>query len=739
MATPEGVRHHFRACNLCEAICGIDIRLEGDTIRAIRGDKDDPLSRGHVCPKAVALQDLHEDPDRLRHPLRRTPRGWERVGWDEAFDEAATRLKEIQARHGRDAVALYLGNPNVHNYGPLLFLPPLLRTLHTRNRFSASSFDQLPHMVASALMFGHSLLFAVPDVDRTDYFVIMGANPAVSNGSLMTAPDIRNRLRAIRGRGGRVVVIDPRRTETADLADRNLFIRPGTDALLLLAVLHTIHAEGLARPGRLAAFVENLDALWQCVEGFTPEAVAPQTGVSPMAIRELAREFATAERAVWYGRVGVCTQEFGALCQWLINALNIVTGNLDRAGGAMFPRPAVDPIGLRQTRFRGFGRWRSRVRGLPEFEGELPAAALAEEILTPGAGQIRALLTVAGNPALSAPNGRRLDEALDRLDFLVAVDFYLNETTRHAHLILPPTAPLEHSHYDLVFHLLAVRNTARFSPPLFAPAPEARHDWEILLELQTRLASRGPVSGLLALLRRAVLSRLGPEGLLDLGLRLGPYGSGWRVWQKGLTLRELKRAPHGVDLGPLVPCLPGRLQNAAKRIELVPQPLRDDLQRLRARFFPRADGAGDAGLVLIGRRELRSNNSWMHNSERLVRGKPACTLLMHPADAARLGIGDGQRVRITSRTGSVEVDAELSDDLMPGVVSLPHGWGHSREGIRLRTAQRYPGVSANDVTDDGAVDALSGNAAFNGTPVEVEPCLGDRQAADVMPAVVPQT
>ena len=720
MIAPATVRHHFRACNLCEAICGIDVALQGESIQSIRGDKDDPLGRGHICPKAVALQDIHEDPDRLKYPLRRTPGGWKRIGWDEAFDEVASRLKDIQGRHDRDAVGVYLGNPNVHNYGSILFLRPLLKALGTRNRFSATSLDQLPHMLASALMFGNSLLFPVPDVDRTDYFVIMGGNPVVSNGSLMTAPDIKNRLRAIQERGGKVVVIDPRRTETAQLADQHLFIRPGTDPLLLLAVLHTLDAEGLSRPGRLEPLISDLDDFWRCVRGFTPEKAASLTGIEPAVTRELARAFATAGSAVWYGRFGVCTQEFGSLAMWLIYALNIVTGNLDRPGGAMFPCPALDPIEQKSTAHARFGRWYSRVRKLPEFDGELPAAVMAEEMLTPGKGQIRALVTSAGNPVLSSPNGRQLDEALARLDFMVSIDIYVNETTRHAHLILPPTAGLEHDNYDVVFHLLAIRNTARYSPALFAPADDTRHDWEILLELQTRLLSKSPFSGLKARLRRALLRRLGPTGLLDLGLRAGPYGSGWKFWEKGLTLRQLKQSPHGVDLGPLLPCLPGRLRTASKRIELAPGPFRDDLRRLQARFSSDA-AADESKLVLIGRRNLRSNNSWMHNSERLVRGKSRCTLLMHARDGERLGVADGQCVRVTSRVASIEVTVEMSEAMMPGVVSLPHGWGHAREGVLLRTAQRFPGVSVNDLTDELAVDALSGNAAFNGIPVEVTP------------------
>ncbi len=710
----------YRACHLCEAICGVEITLEGEAIRSIRGDPSDPLGRGHICPKGVALQDLYKDPDRLRHPLRRTAAGWERVSWRSALDEAGSRLRGIQRQHGNDAVGLYIGNPNGHNYATLLYLGSFLKALGTRNRFSASSLDQLPHMLASALMLGHPLLFPVPDVDRTDYMVIMGGNPAASNGSLMTAPDIKNRLREIRARGGQVVVLDPRRTETARLAGRHDFLRPGSDPVLLLAVLHQIHAERLARPGRLLPLLEGHDDFWGAVVGVTPEQAAPITGLAPDTIRRLAREFAAARRAVWYGRFGVCTQAFGGLTLWLIYALNVVTGRMDHEGGAMFPRPAFDPIALGMAHFGGFGRWKSRVRGLPEFDGELPASAMAEEMTTPGPGQMRALITVAGNPALSAPNGPRLEAALPGLDFMVSIDPYINETTRHAHLILPPADGLEHENYDLVFHLLSIRNTARLSPAVFKPPPGSLHDWEILLELETRLRSRGPFSGFFAGLRRGLLRRVGPRGLLDLGLRFGPHGSGWRFWRDGLTLRELERHPHGMDFGPLEPCLPGRLCTPDKRIHLAPPRMLADLGRLREHFFPGRSAQAEPGtLLLIGRRDLRSNNSWMHNSERLMRGPPRCKLLMHPDDALRRGIAPGGRVRVASRVGSVVVEAELTEDIMPGVVSLPHGWGHTRPGTGQRLAREAPGVSLNDLTDEQAVDVLSGTAAFSRTPVTV--------------------
>lgn len=710
---------HFRTCHLCEAMCGIAIDVADGRIVAIRGDKEDPFSRGHVCPKAVALKDLHEDPDRLRRPLRRTASGWAEVGWDEALGEAAERLAAIQKEHGSNAVAVYQGNPVAHNYGALLFGQLLLKSLASRSRYSATSVDQLPQMLASLLMFGHQLLLPIPDLDRTEFLLVLGANPLASNGSIMTAPGVEKRLKAIRARGGRVVVVDPRRTETAAMADLHLPIRPGADAFLLAAMLHVLFAEERVRLGRLAGFTDGLHVVGDAVRPFAPEAVAACTGLEAAAIRTLARDFACAPCAAAYGRVGVCAQEFGSLASWLVNVLNVATGNLDRPGGVMFPRPAVDVVGFAdRIGQRGhFDKGRSRVRGLPEFSGEWPVATLAEEIETPGPGQVRALVTSAGNPVLSAPNGARLDRALARLEFMVAIDFYRNETTRHAHLILPPASGLERPHYDLVFHALAVRNTAKYSPALVEPAPDGRHDWQILLELAGRLeAARG--GGKAAdRLARAVLGRLGPDGIVGLLMRFGPHGPGLLPFGPGLTLRRLKKRPHGVDLGPLQPSLPGRLYTRARRIDLAPTRLVEDLRR--ALLALSAPPATNGTLELIGRRELRSNNSWMHNCERLVKGRDRCTLLMNPEDARRRGLVHGQRVRVASRVGAVEAALEVSDAVRPGVVSLPHGWGHGREGTSLRVANAVPGVSLNDLTDDLRVDPLSGNAAFSRVPVEV--------------------
>jgi anaerobic selenocysteine-containing dehydrogenase len=706
---------HYRTCTICEAMCGIEITLEDQQRLTIRGDKDDPFSRGFVCPKAVALQDLHFDNDRLRHPLRRTPTGWERVSWNQAFDEVAKNLKTINAKYGRNSTATYLGNPNVHNYGALLFAPGLIRSLHTRNRFSATSVDQLAHHLAAYLMFGHQLVLPVPDLDRTNLFLMLGANPAVSNGSMMTAPGFSNRLQELRQRGGTVILIDPRRNETAKLVDRHLFIRPGTDVFLLLGILHVVFEERLTRMGHLASFTDGVETVAKVVTEFSPERVESVTGISADEIRSLAREFAAAESAVCYGRIGVSTQEFGGTCQWLINVLNIVTGNLDRQGGAMFPLPAFDPVTAPESVApRGsYGRWHSRVRKLPEFGGELPVVALAEEILTPGDRQVKALVTLAGNPVLSTPNGRELDRALESLEFMVSIDPYINETTRHAHVILPPTSPLEREHYDIAFHLLAIRNTTKFSPALFQRDNDALHDWEILVELQTRMEGGS--------LKRGLIRKFfGPERLLDLGLRFGPYGGKFNPFSKGLTLKKVKAATHGIDLGPMTSCLPVRLRTNDRKINLAPELFVEDIERVRSRF---GSTVSNGQLLLIGRRQLRSNNSWMHNSQRLVKGNPAkprCTIIMHPSDAADRDLRDGQKAVVKSRVGKITLPVELSDDIMRGVVSIPHGWGHDREGNRLMVAQQHPGASINDLTDAKNIDAICGTAAFNGTPVTVE-------------------
>ena len=702
MTKPEITTHH-RVCHLCEAMCGLVIKTEGDAVVDIRGDKNDPLSRGHVCPKSVALKDIHEDPDRLRKPLKRIRSHaghYEHVEieWSEALDLAADALAKTIQTHGVDAVGAYFGNPSVHNYGMLTHQKNLFRHIRTRNRFSATSVDQLPHHLISMWCFGHMLLHPIPDVDRTQYFLMLGANPLASNGSIWTVPDVRKRLKALTARGGKLVVVDPRRTETAELASEHLFIRPGSDAAFLLALIHVLFRDDRVALGKLAEFTDGLEDVRDAVQSLSPDWASQITGIATSDIERIAQELADAETAICYGRMGVSTQAYGALCQWAIQVINVITGNLDKPGGSLFTKPAMDQIVNSSP--GGFDRFQSRARGLPEFNYELPAATMVEEITTPGEGQIRLMFTGAGNPVLSTPNGRALDEALETIDFMISVDPALNETTRHADVILPPTSPLEHDHYDIGFHNLAIRNTARYNPPIFDKPEDSLHDWEIFAELGDRLAER---------LGLEPVPRHAPHQLVDAALKAGPYGNG-SEWQ--LSIDKLKDNPSGVDLGALEPSCPERLRTPGQRIRLsIPEVLNDI-----ARFVEATDN-DDPPYRLIGRRHVRDNNSWMHNSHRLMKGKARCQLLIHPDDAEREGWNNGTTVTIQSRVGSVESEIKLSDEMMPGVVSLPHGYGHGLAGTRSRVANEHAGVSCNDITDEQFIDQLSGNAAVNGVPV----------------------
>ncbi|MDP2775316.1 MAG: molybdopterin-dependent oxidoreductase [Nocardioides sp.] len=695
------------ACNLCEAICGLELTIEKGAVTSIRGNGADPLSRGYICPKGVSMADVYTDPDRLRRPIRRVGDTWVEMGWDEAYDLVADRLAATIKEHGRNAVGVYLGNPSAHSLGSATHGTAFVKSLRTRNRFSASSVDQIPHQFVGWQLYGHQLLLPVPDLDRTSYFLVFGANPMASNGSLMTAPDFPQRLRDLKARGGQVVVVDPRRTETAKVATAHHFVRPGTDAVVLLAMLHVLFAEGLTTP---PPYVDNVARVEELVAEFTPERAEPLSGVPADVIRQLTRDFAAADGAAAYGRVGVSTHGFGSICQWAIQCLNLLTGNFDREGGVLFPEPAVDIVGRRVIGPGHWDVWRSRVRDIPEFAGELPVSTLREEIETPGEGQIRALVTMAGNPVLSTPDGRSLARALDGLDFMVAVDLYLNETTRHADVILPPTSALERDQYDLVFHNLAVRNTSRYTPPVFAKGDDQRHDWQIFgalaSRLQKRLGSKAPLKArLIARARMTASPAVVLTGLLATGRKV--------------SMRRLRANPAGVDLGPLRPTMPERLQTKGKRIDLAAPLVVGDFDRLRASLgSDEATGADE--LLLIGRRHKQDCNSWLHNTPRLTRGKPRHHLLMHPDDLAARGIADGARVTVTSRVGSVEVEATGVDDMMPGVVSLPHGYGHQVAGTRLAHAQGVAGVSINDLTDPELLD-VSGNAAFNGVPVTVSP------------------
>ena len=724
------MRTALRTCPICDAVCGLRLNLDdGGRVLSVKGDADDPFSGGYVCPKGASLGRLDEDPDRLRTPMIRDGEQWREASWDEAFEFVDRRLTDVVQAHGRDAVAAYFGNPTFHTMGGIFYRGPLAEALGTRNVYSASTIDQMPKHVAVGLMFGNSLAISVPDLDRTDFLLVIGANPAESHGSLCAAPDFPGRLRALRKRGGRLVVVDPRRTRTADLADEHLFVRPGTDASLLFGIVHTLLAEDLTT---IRAEVSGLAELRELAAAFSPEAVAPLCGVPAETIIRLTRQLAAAETAAVYTRVGTCTSDFGTVTQWLVDVVNVLTGNLDRPGGVMFTRPATLEVPWGPKPFTS-GRWHSRVRGLAEVLGELPVGTLADEIETPGEGQVRALVAVAGNLVLSAPNGPRLGRALRDLEFMVCVDPYLNETTRLADVILPPPRMLQMPHYDLLLLMVTVRNYTRFSPPILPLEPGQLAEGEIMARLALIAAGKGaqadpreldelilgellgagvqipgsPFEGMdVATARAGLDGDSGPELMLDALLKLGPYG---------LSLDELRANPHGIDLGALESRLPEVVCTDDGRIRLAPAELTGEVERLRRRL---AEAPADT--VLIGRRQLRSNNSWLHNVPSLVGGSNRCTLHVNPADVARLGLGDHAGVR--SAAGEVVVPVEATDAIMPGVVSLPHGWGHA--GSAQRIAAEHAGANANALTDNAVLDALSGNAVFNGVPVTLVPAEG---------------
>jgi anaerobic selenocysteine-containing dehydrogenase len=715
-------RNLLHVCTLCEAACGLRFEVEGDRIASVRGDPDDVHSRGYSCPKGIAIAEVHHDPDRLRQPVRRTAAGeFEPIGWEEAFALATARLREIRRRHGRDAVALYMGNPVVHNHGALLLRAAFAQALGTRNRYSAGSQDTSPRFAASYHLYGNSFAIPVPDVDRTDHLLCLGANPLVSNGSVLSAPNLRARLRALRERGGRLVVVDPRRTETAREADEWVPIRPGTDAALLLAMVGVLVERGLADRAALARHTRGFEDLEPRLARIRREDVARHTGVSEPTIVRLAEEFARARSSAAYSRVGVCNGRHGTLGSWATDLLNAAAGRLGAVGGALFASPAIDPARvLRLPGMDGHARWRSRVRGLPETLGDLPAACLAEEIETPGDGQVRALVTWAGNPVLSTPNGRRLASALGRLEFMLAIDLYVNETTRHADLILPPAWALADDHVDVIFPALAVRNTLRYSPPVVARVPGERHDWEILLELAARLGG-GP-TGTPALdapwrwLRRAGL-RYSPTRVAEWLLRSGIRGDRFGLRRGVRGFAQLARDhPHGLDFGPLEPGVARRVFHADRRVRLDAPPLVAALDAL-VQELPYAREPD--GLLLVGRREVRTNNSWMHNAPSLVSGRERCVLLVHPKDAEASGVHDGEEAVLESRVHRGAVQVKVSDEMRPGIVSLPHGWGHRESARWQRVAGRRPGVSVNDWTDDQRVEAVVGQSVLNGVPVRL--------------------
>lgn len=708
------VKTHFRSCTLCEAMCGLKIEYQGERIVSIAGDVKDQHSTGHICPKGYALQDLHNDPDRLKKPLQKVDGQWLEISWDEALDITAKRLLEVQQAHGPDAVGAYWGNPTSHNFGLMMATNSFRSVLGSKNIFSAGSLDQMPHQLMSHWMFGLANAFTIPDIDHTDYMLMLGANPAASNGSLMSAGDVLKRLSAIEERGGKFVLIDPRKTETARYASEHHFIRPTTDALFLIGMIQHVIDNDLCAPGRLKPMLSHWDELLGLFDLFPIAKISEICGIPEAEIARITEEFCAAPSAVCYGRIGISTNSFGALNHWLINILNIITGNLDRRGGPMFTTPAMDTA-LQPHAAGSFGTYRSRVRGLPEFAREFPTAAMYEEITTPGEGQIKAFMTFAGNPVLSSPNGAGLDKALGKMEFMVAVDFYLNETSRHADIILPPTGPFEHEQFDIVFNLLAVRNVAKFTEPLFEPAEGGLSDWDIIQELIKRISGLHGASP---------KRKTTPKEVLDFALRTGPYGKGFDVYrgddvvghEDEMSLEVLAKYEHGLDMGPMQPRLPDHLFTEGRKINVMPELVLRDLARLKT-YVSSLDH--DGALVLIGRRDLRTNNSWMHNSKRLVKGKDRCGLFMNPRDAEAKGLETGSRAKIQSRVGELLVSIEVTEDVMPGVVCLPHGWGHDLEGVELSVAKTNPGINKNALVDDQLIDELSGNAVLNGVPVQV--------------------
>ncbi|WP_083198829.1 molybdopterin oxidoreductase family protein [Mycobacterium malmoense] len=731
---------HLRTCPLCEAMCGLEIHVEGGRVTGIRGNRDDVWSRGHICPKGVSLAALHDDPDRIRRPMIKVDGQWREVSWDAAFRRCTELLTPVIEKYGIGAVTAYTGNPLAHSFSLARYAGVLMGMSGMPVTYSPGTVDQWPKNLSSHLMYGLWWNFPVPDIERTDLMVIMGANPAASQGSLLAAPDVMGLIDGIRKRG-KVIVIDPVRTPTAARADEWLPIVPGTDAALLLAVAHTLFDEDLVAPGpHLDGCVDGIDTMRRVAVDWPPERVSGVTGIPEDRIRLLARELAGTERSVVYGRIGLCNQEFGSLASWLVDVVNILTGHFDVPGGAMFPRPAAwsittQPLPGLEGGLPEFGRWHTRVRGAKEVLGQAPVSCMAEEIATPGEGQLKALITVAGNPVLSTPGGDKLDEVLPMLEAMISVDLWINETTRHADVILPGLSPLEQPHHDDLILLFAIRSIANYSAPVFDPG-DRPHEWEILIRL-TGLCTGTPAEDVdvaaiddgffdyLAFTRGldgaeirklcdAAGLRGGPERMLDLTLRTGPFGDQYGKNPGGLTLDLLKANPNGIDFGPMVPQLPDILGTPDKKIRLAPQYLLDDLPRLAARLERPAEP-----LVLVSRRHLRSNNTWLHNVPALMKGKDRCTLLIHPDDAARCGATDGDVVTVKSAAGEIRVPVEVTDAIRPGVVSMPHGWGHGKPGTRMAVANGSPGVNTNVLSPPTFIDEPSGNGALNGIPVTI--------------------
>lgn len=726
---------HYRTCHLCETMCGIEVEHDGEQVLAIRGDKNDVLSQGNICPKATGIQDIHNCPDRLKKPLKRVRKNpaekshdddWVEIEWDEAIEYAASGLARIQNQHGRDSIGSYFGRSTAHNIGTLLAVAPMQKIMGTRNIYTGSTVDQMPHNFVWHHMLGHQFLCTIPDINRTDYYLMLGTNPKVSNGAQMsTGANTWKKLNAIRERGGKCVLIDPRRTESAKYMDEHHFIRPHADSMLLIGIIQTIFAKGLAKPGRMAGHINGWNEIEPLVNQFDLDRIAEITTIPRDDIERIALEFASAKRPVCYGRTGISMVQFAGLTQWLMQTLNVIVGSMDEIGGMMFPKPAITSLPLTKS---SWDSYRSRVRGRPEFSGEFPLVILGEEIMTPGEGQIRGLLGLAGNMVLSMADGHHSEKALQALEFYVAVDPYLNETTRFADIILPPCGPLEKGHYDMFYHLYDTINWSKYSQPLFTTEQSKWTDFEIFTELMGRFATirtRNPIKKFLfSCAHKLVRTTLTAERIVAMGIRMGPYGKGLNPFKKdALSLQKLKDNPQGIFLGDLEYTFPEGLYTQDKKINLAPEVFVNDLPRLKAFFVEGGMEAerveSEFDLQIISRLTNRTLG-WMHHSYRLIKGKNPCELMINPADADARGITADSLVSVTSRAGQIQMPVTITDEMMPGVVCMPHLWGHNRKNTRQQVANANPGVSMNDITDVTTYDELTGNAIVNGVPVKVE-------------------
>lgn len=703
----------YRTCHLCEAMCGLEIEVKGEEVVSIRGHKEDVYSKGHICPKGVALKDLHNDPNRLKQPVKRTQNGWEQISWDEAYETVARELKKIRKNYGNDAIGTYTGNPTVHNTGTALTLYDTINAINTKNRYASHSMDSVPVFLVNQMMYGHSMVAPIPDIDHLDYLLIIGANPLASNGSFMSTPNIKGKIKAIQSRGGKVVVIDPRKTETAKKASEHYFIQPEADVLLLLSIINELNQRDAIAESRVLALSNHLEELLEIAAPYTIDKIADYTGISAEKTHHIVNDLIAHRNSIVYGRLGVNTQSYGSLCQWLMNCINILLGSMDEKGGLLFTLPAIDYVTLMAHESKMF-RYRSRVKGYKEIIGEFPTATMAEEMLAEGDGQIRGFISIAGNPARSAPNSSLVEKALSGLEFMVAVDMYINETTKYADIILPPAVGLETMHYSFVLHMVATRNTTKFSPAPLPISSEQRYDWQIMGELQRRLFS----GNVFQKIQRNILSRVHPKTKLDLALKTGAYGIwGGRFMKKdGISLKRLEEQPQGVELSELKPLLPDRLFTADKRVELVPELFASDLKRVE-QLLQKAAGE-EYPMKLIGRRHLRSNNSWMHNLPLLEGGSRRCTVMIHPSDAATYSIEDNELIEVFSEFGKVVIAVEVTEDMMHGTISIPHGWGHN-EGVMMSVAESNAGVNINELMNHERLDPLSYNTAFNGHPVGI--------------------